>query len=951
MSTDEMLSLPSVINAIREKINQRIHSCNPKLLKQSMDVLLCSDFLIRVIEKNPEWLADICDTSNLSIDYQTHYRHLQQLLIDATTVEDMMSKLRRYKNLYAAKIEYSQLCHHYSTENTLIQLSALAEGLILAASDWLYKLSCDEWGTPMNNNGETQPLIILGMGKLGGDELNFSSDVDLIFTYPESGMTSGGRRQIDNNTFFIRHGQRLIKVLDQITEDGQVYRVDMRLRPLGDGGPLAISFASMEDYYQNQGRDWERYAMIKAKVLGDQTTYYAREFYQMIKPFVYRRYIDFSVIKSLREMKLMIEKELFRRGLFNNIKLGKGGIREIEFIAQVFQLIRGGRLSHLQTRSLIHTLNIIKHEKLLSENDVDLLRSHYFFLRRSENLLQGINDSQTHTLPDNELDQVRLSYGMGFESWQEYSSNLYAQMDLTHNIFIKLIGDDEHSEAIQLEQNNPYELIWRSDSELEELIELFKSEQTFDIKTSEDALYQIKQFKDDLSKRRVGSRGKNCLDLLIPIALLEISQFKDPLMLLARISPIFMNIATRTTYLELLVEYPIALKQLCFLCSQSVMISEQLAQHPILLDELINVRNLAQIISINEYRNEIRLYLLRIEEDDEDQQIEALRQFKQQQILHIAVADVTGKLPTMKISDHLTYLAQAIVDVVVKMAWDYLTKRFGKPSHLKNDDKGMLVIAYGKLGGIELGYASDLDLIFLHDSPIDGVTDGDKQIDCQQFYARLVQRILHLFNVQTISGILYKIDLRLRPQGESGLLAISLDGFLQYQQSEAWIWEQQALVRARVIYGEATLENKFNLIRHHILSQERDDHRLKKEIREMREKMREHLSISASNQFDLKMDPGSIGDVEFISQYLVLKYAHNWLEMANWSDNIRILETAERLKLITQIDAEQLSNAYIEMRNEIHRQALQGEYGHVDETKFNIERENVIRIWRHYLMD
>ena len=942
------MSQSEILNQQKQKITSQLSQCNSVFVQDNLNILVQSDFIVDAFYRYPQWLTNIINHPPQADERRYYQQWLNEHLTSVLDEMALMKALRLFRRYILVRLEWSQLTHTSNDEQILNQLSELAEVIIVTARDWLYDLSCKEWGTPCSHQGEPQPLLVLGMGKLGGGELNFSSDIDLIFTYPEHGQTQGGRRELDNAVFFTRLGQRLIKALDNITEDGFVYRVDMRLRPLGEGGPLVLSFSSMEDYYQEQGRDWERYAMVKAKVLGDQQDPYSKELYQMLKPFVYRRYIDFSVLQSLRNMKSMIEREVRRRGLKNNIKLGAGGIREIEFIVQVFQLIRGGRVIGLQTRSLLTALQVIEQESLLDTNEVAQLRNNYLFLRRCENLLQAINDEQTQTLPEEELDQIRLATNMGFTNWSEFIEQLTVRMQQNRLIFNALIGNDDSQSAPNIKQyNDLFDDLWVPDLQLSDIKAVLPNYSDSDA----EQLYQMLiQFRNDIGKRTIGVRGREILDQLMPRLLDAICNGQQAIMVFSRILPLLVNIVSRTTYLELLLEYPSALKQLIRLCSASPMISDQLAHYPILLDELIDINSLYQTVAPNEYKSQLYQYLLRIQVDDEEQQLEALRQFKQMQLLHIAAADVEHILTTMKVSDHLTYVAEALLDFVVQMAWNQMIERYGKPAHLADNHKGLVVVAYGKLGGWELGYGSDLDLVFLHDCPANSVTNGDKQIDSRQFYLRLVQRIIHLFNVRTSFGILYEVDVRLRPQGDAGLLACSLDSFADYQMNEAWTWEHQALVRARAVYGENDLIKRFNQIRHDVLCKPRDENQLKTEVREMREKMRNHLGTTQAELFNLKIDEGGIGDIEFLSQYLVLNYAHSHPKMTTWSDNVRILELATHYQIMDSDEAEQLTQAYIDMRNQIHQLALQLLPSTVNSSQFYREKQIVKQNWQKWLM-
>ena len=942
------MSQSEILNQQKQKITSQLSQCNSVFVQDNLNILVQSDFIVDAFYRYPQWLTNIINHPPQADERRYYQQWLNEHLTSVLDETALMKALRLFRRYILVRLEWSQLTYTSSDEQILSQLSELAEVIIVTARDWLYELSCKEWGTPCSHQGEPQPLLVLGMGKLGGGELNFSSDIDLIFTYPEHGQTQGGRRELDNAVFFTRLGQRLIKALDSITEDGFVYRVDMRLRPLGEGGPLVLSFSSMEDYYQEQGRDWERYAMVKAKVLGDQQNSFTKELYQMLKPFVYRRYIDFSVLQSLRNMKSMIEREVRRRGLKNNIKLGAGGIREIEFIVQVFQLIRGGRVIGLQTRSLLTALQVIEQESLLDTNEVTQLRNNYLFLRRCENLLQAINDEQTQTLPEEELDQIRLATNMGFTNWSEFIEQLTVRMQQNRLIFNALIGNDDSESVPNTKQyNDLFDDLWVPDLQLSDIKTVLPNYSDSDA----EQLYQMLiQFRNDIGKRTIGVRGREILDQLMPRLLDAICNEQQAIMVFSRILPLLVNIVSRTTYLELLLEYPSALKQLIRLCSASPMISDQLAHYPILLDELIDINSLYQTIEPNEYKSQLYQYLLRIHVDDEEQQLEALRQFKQMQLLHIAAADVEHILTTMKVSDHLTYVAEALLDFVVQMAWSQMVERYGKPAHLADNHKGLVVVAYGKLGGWELGYGSDLDLVFLHDCPANSVTNGDKQIDSRQFYLRLVQRIIHLFNVRTSFGILYEVDVRLRPQGDAGLLACSLDSFADYQMNEAWTWEHQALVRARAVYGENELIKRFNQIRHDVLCKPRDENQLKTEVRQMREKMRNHLGTTQAELFNLKIDEGGIGDIEFLSQYLVLNYAHSHPKMTTWSDNVRILELATHYQIMDSDEAEQLTQAYIDMRNQIHQLALQLLPSTVNSSQFYREKQIVKQSWQKWLM-
>ncbi|ENV3691290.1 TPA: bifunctional [glutamate--ammonia ligase]-adenylyl-L-tyrosine phosphorylase/[glutamate--ammonia-ligase] adenylyltransferase [Vibrio parahaemolyticus] len=945
------MQLPSSLVSVAESAVQNaqeagyLQSWPNEVVEQFHYVSALSQFITETIHRD-EALAQQLPTMLSELSRHRAYRtRLAALLAECPDEMSGHRVLRQFRNREMVYIAWKDFLHAWTLEESLRHLSQLAEAMIFETYQWQYKICCAEWGTPTNAEGEAQPMLIIGMGKLGGGELNFSSDIDLIFTYPENGETQGARRSIANAQFFTRLGQRIIKALDQQTFDGFCYRVDMRLRPFGESGPLVMSYAALEDYYQEQGRDWERYAMIKARVMGCEMYPQYQELRKMLRPFVFRRYIDFSAIQSLRRMKSMISSEVRRRGLTNNIKLGAGGIREIEFIAQVFQLIRGGREPSLRNRGLLETLSGIEELALLTPQEVSNLEAAYKYLRRLENLLQAMADKQTQTLPDCDIERLKLATAMQLESWDLLIEQTQQHMNKVHQVFETLIGDDEEDEGSTIARH--FHELWDMANK-QDVLELILEQ---DIQVEESAIFSkaIINFKADLAKKTLGPRGREVLNRLMPKVFDAVFAHPDAQFGLPRVLHLLHNICTRTTYLELLDEHPAALVQLVRLCTASPMISEQLSRYPILLDELIDPQQLYNPIPLDSYRTELRDFLARIPEDDMEQQMEALRQFKQICILRIAAADIAGVLPVMKVSDHLTYLAEAIVEAVVSQAWLQVSEKYGEPTHVKDrEGKGFAVIGYGKVGGWELGYNSDLDIVFMHDCPVNVYTDGKKEIDGRQFYLRLAQRIIHIFSTRTASGILYEVDTRLRPSGASGLLVSPTDAFDDYQHQDAWTWEHQALVRARMIYGDEPLAIAFHNTRHDVLCKPRDEQTLKKEVVEMREKMRDHLGGKKSGRFMIKQDVGGITDIEFLAQYLVLNYSHEKPKLTRWCDNVRIYETLIAQGVMEEDQAMQLIRAYTTMRNEIHHRNLLNLDADVVEDKFVAEREWVKQAWNQW---
>lgn len=922
------------------ELNAQLSREHQQLLAQSFAL---SDFIFDSCMKQPELVVHLFTPSIYSAQRTESYQaELKERLSTCNNEADLFRILRQYRRQEMVLIAFRDMCLNIDINQSLLHLSSLADALILSAQHWLVEFYRPQWGVACDVDGNEIPLLIFAMGKLGGRELNFSSDIDLIFTYPQSGETQGGRRSLDNHQYFIRIGQKLIAALHQVTVDGFVYRVDMRLRPFGDSGPLVLSFSALEDYYQEQGRDWERYAMLKARLLGN--SQYNQELYNMLKPFIYRRYIDFSVIESLRKMKQMIAQEVRRKQLTNNIKLGAGGIREIEFIVQVFQLIRGGREVALQQRHLLTVLPLLVEHGILSNDSGDKLRQSYLFLRRVENIVQAFADQQTQQLPETEMDQLRLIEILSMNSWSAFLDQCQQAMLTVHREFAHVIGEDKPHHEIDGEQ---WATFWQVDLSSDEALELVTQHQPQ--WPAENMVNLIASYREDVNKRPLGSRGRAVLDKLIPLLLAQLEELKCADVALKRVLHVLDRISTRTAYLELLYENQGALKQLVKLCSKSAWVAQHIAKYPILLDELIDPTLLRNTPQLSEYKPALHEFMLRVPEDDLEQQMEMLRQFKQARQLQIAAADISNIMPVNKVSDHLTFLAEAVVDQVVHIAWHHMVARYGAPTAtLTRDEKDFAVIGYGKCGGIELSYSSDLDLVFVHCATENDVTNGAKPVSAAQFYLKLAQRIMHMFNTRTASGILYELDLRLRPSGQSGLTVVHINTYEQYQKQDAWTWEHQALVRARTIFGQPNLNESFHRIRQEILSQQRDKQRLAKDVAEMREKMRGHLDKSTHDSFDIKQCVGGLADIEFLVQYLVLLESCNKPQLTEFPDNIRVLQRCADVGLLSEQDSERLISIYLMLRNKGHHLALQNASNLISTEQYQQERTFVSTVWQRF---
>lgn len=915
-----------------------------EFLQQCASVWASSEFLALICVRKPELLLELLANGELnSNDGASRIRPFIDSQLAKAQDEAALSKiLRDVRQREMLRIGWRDLAGLAELEETLSDLTALADACTDTALGQIHAWHCERFGTPRDAAGNAQQLIVLGMGKLGGGELNYSSDIDLIFAYPEKGETDG-TRAFDNSEFFRRVGQRLINALNAVTGDGFVFRVDMRLRPFGDSGPLVMHSDAMEAYYETQGREWERYAMIKARVIaGDETA--GNDLLQRLNPFVYRRYLDYGAIESLREMKGMIAAEVASRGVRRNIKLGPGGIREIEFIAQAFQLIYGGRDKALRNRSLFPVLNELAKSAKLPIIAVNNLKNAYVFLRRSENRLQAFTDQQTHELPADALNKLRHAFAMGFTDWDEYVIALMGHVSLVEAQFKSVFsaGDKERPAG-----EIGFSGIWQGTVETE-VADAFMIERGYS--DPQAIRLSLQALRDSLACRSLSNQGRDRLDRLMPLLLDTTAQTSQCNEALPRLLRLIETVARRSVYLSLLVENPVALSQLVKLCSASRWIADYLTIHPLLLDDLLSPDTLYRPLNVDELAVALDTALEKVPGDDLEQTMDELRHFTQTQILRIAAADVNGEMRLMVVSDQLSWLAGTILRKVLDLAWADLVARHGRPRCVINGEEyqpGLAIIAYGKLGGIELGYGSDLDIIFLHDSAGEQqATDGDRTIDNSTFFARLAQRIIHLLSTRTSAGVLYEVDTRLRPSGHSGLLVTRIDAFAEYQRNEAWTWEHQALVRARAVAGSPQLRAKFDQVRAEILSRPRDPDILRTEVCEMRNRMREELGSGSESGFDLKQDPGGIADIEFMVQYAVLTDAAQKPELLTWSDNIRQLDALESAGLMSPADANALRDAYRALRRRMHRLKLEEQGSRIGDLDLLEERQSVTEIWR-----
>jgi glutamate-ammonia-ligase adenylyltransferase len=771
--------------------------------------------------------------------------------------------------------------------------------------------------------------------------------VDLIFAFPSSGETAGARRPVANETFFTRLCRYLIRAIGESTADGLVFRVDTRLRPFGDGGPLAMTFDQMEDYYQSQGREWERYALIKADVIaGDRDA--GRQLLQHLRPFVYRRYLDFGVFESLREMKQKITAEVRRKKLNTNIKLGRGGIREIEFFGQMFQLIRGGVLPVLQQPAIQVVLDTLHQEGFVPPAVCRELIAAYRFLRNTEHRLQEVADRQTHALPSDALAQLQLARAMGFDTWADYRQALDVHRDRVRNHFDGLLATEEGNASSAANPQRPADLseAWSHGVSIAERGQMLDAA---GFRDGHAAAAFLETFKSEPTTRTLSNAGKQRLDRLIPRVLRAVVDCDDSETVLKRVLDLLKRIQQRTSYLSLLLEYPTALTHLIRLVAASPWIAAFLSRHPVVLDELLDTRTLYAPPGSEALRDGLARQLATVPDEDPEYQIESLCVFRQINTLRVAASDITSVLPLMKVSDHLTWIAETILEKVVDISWNHLVHKHGRPSCTLDGQtcqRGFAVIGYGKLGGIELGYGSDLDLVFLHAADPGETTGGKRPIDNAHFFARLGQRVVHMLSTHTAAGALYETDMRLRPNGSSGLLVSHMDGFKSYQKDKAWTWEHQALIRARPITGDAELRRAFSEVRQQVLCRPREPATLKAAVREMRERMRESRLSTQPDQIDIKEDVGAIVDIEFIVQYLILQHAASHPEIIRWTDNVRLLQTLAETGIIDRVTAYRLRQAYLIYRSVAHRLNLQEQSTVIHGHRFDHLRAMVGQFWQ-----
>lgn len=919
----------------------------PASIRESLPfVFAASDFVSQACTRDSRLLPELIASHDLQRRFAA--ADFTARAPRSETEPQFLEDLRKWRRREMVRIAWRDLAGWAHLEETLAELTAFADAAIACACDFARRPLVARYGEPCSESGVVQPLVIVGMGKLGGGELNFSSDVDLVLLFPEGGETNG-KRSIANEEFFTRLGQGLVRMLETPTPDGIVLRVDLRLRPFGDSGPLVASFASFEDYLPRHGRDWERYAYVKARAITARREYEEIET-SAIRPFVYRRYLDFGVFESLREMKALITREVERRELADHVKLGPGGIREIEFIVQSFQLIRGGRDRRLQTPSLLQALRMLGETRLLPANVVTDLHAAYVYLRRLENRLQMLADAQVHKLPEDAVSRERIAVAMGAADWPAllHELNQHRARVSSQFRFVVFGGSDPDRNAVRIDLGR----FWDSQAETAALTESLAAA---GFRQPEEATRSLLALRASSLVRKLDEPGRKRLQSLLPVLLSDIAAGGGQFIVLQRVLRIIEAIGQRSAYFALLQESAPARALLVELCGYGDFLAQQIASYPLLLDELIDGRVLSGSTGREDLARELALRMELLQEEDPERQVEALRHFQRAAMFRVAVADLTGRLPVMQVSDQLTDIAELIVERAMQLSWQQITAQYGTP--LCDEGNGprevrVAAAGYGKLGGMELGYSSDLDLVFLHDSRGERQeTNGAKPVDNQVFFVRLAQRIVHLLTMHSSAGRLYEVDVRLRPSGKGGMLVTSINAFAEYQRKEAWTWEHQALLHARSVAGAPELRAEFEAIRMDVLSNYVRRDTLRSEVRTMRERMRRELSKANESQFDIKQDAGGVADIEFLAQYWALRWAKEYPPIVMFSDTIRQLESVASADLIPQVTVDLLIVAYQAYRVRMHHLSLMNEKPIVPDSEFTAERAAVTRVWNRAMAD
>ena len=933
---------------LREPDAQNTALADKDVLAPLTRTLACSPFAARSFTRRPQILAQLLDEGRLNRALKPGDlpRFAAEALKDCRMEPSFMRELRWFRHREMCRILWRDLNGQSTLEESLSDLTALADACILAALDFACRNVSARHGQPRAASGEPSEMAVVGMGKLGGGELNFSSDIDLIFVYSEEGRTDGAV-SIDASRYHTLVCQQLIRILDQRTVDSFVYRVDTRLRPFGASGPLVVKASSLENYLARSARDWERYAWIKGRVINPCEM--AEDLYEeVVRPFVYRRYLDYSVFESLRDMKGKIEREALRKDKAADIKLGRGGIREIEFITQSMQLVRGGANPDLRGRSLREMLARLGHRGFLDPVMCAELDQSYCFLRQLENRLQGMDDRQTQALPDDAEGRTRLACAMQRETWESLAEETAACRDTVARHFSAIVF--RHADLPESDDAPPGDLsaVWEGETEIAS--EILAAHGFSDPEVALEAIQAVREASDF---KRLDQTGRRRLSLLIPRLIEAAAKENEPGLVLARTLKVISVIARRSAYLALLYENAAARDRLVQVCGLGETLAAQLCTYPWLMDELLDESITEQVMDLQQLEEELDFRLVRTANEAEELRLAAISEFKQASAFRVGVLDLAGGLPLMRVSDFLTGIAELVIDRSLEHVWEELVGEFGSPrATIEGDRKtaGFAVIAYGKLAGLEMSYSSDLDLVFVYGAQgEDQVTDGKRSIANADFFFRVARRVITVLTTRGITGRMYEVDTRLRPSGRSGLLVSSLQAFESYQRESAWTWEHQALLRSRAIAGAAEVRETFERLRVDLLQNavRRDD--LRDQVLKMRERMLSEAPWTPPGRFHIKHSRGGLQDIEFIVQFLVLNHAREHGDLAEWPDNVRQLEALARHGVLSSEDAATLTQSYLKFRENLHHRSLADRPAHAPAEEMSEPAAAVSALWKRYL--
>jgi len=866
-------------------------------------VLCASDFAGDSLQREPQLLGG--DAIGLMSDPRpADARPLRLAPADGEAAA--MSALRHYRRREALRLIWRDVCGLDTVEDTLSGSTALAEACLAAALQFAEADFELRYGNAVNAAGARQRLVVVGLGKLGGGELNFSSDIDIILAFAENGA-SDGARTLDNETYFARLGQLLVKLLAQITSDGYVFRVDLRLRPFGSAGRVALSFAAMEQYYQREGRDWERYAWIKARtVAGDAAA--GKRLIETLRPFVYRRYHDYTAFAGLREMKALIDAEVARKDLAQHLKLGPGGIREIEFVVQLLQLIRGGREPGLREPGLLPALAACEHLGALHAASARRLREAYRFLRRVENRVQMLRDEQTHELPADALSRERLAVTLGYTDWPALAAAVAQVRASVSEEFAALLAPVTPTRDAAADNDAPARAYWQG---LDDGSSEAKALAALGFATAEARHAELGALAASAASRGLSPRTRAGLDRLMPLLLDGAAASVAPDLGLERLLRLVHAVLRRPAYLALLEEQPAARARLIALFADCALLAERVIAHPMLLDDIFDARlGEMQLPDRHALQAEIARRVAQLEGAetgtvDAEAEFELLQEEKQSAVFRLGLACRDKRLDAVVAARQLSEIAEVVLEHALDLARRDVLRQHGTIG------SGFAVIGYGSLGGGELGFASDLDLVFVYDGALaQRESDGARPLEGARYFARIAQRTVHWLTAQSHAGKLYDVDVRLRPDGSKGLLVASLEAFADYQRERAWIWEQQALVRARPIAGDASTMQRFTQLRAEVLAKPRPPDDVRAQVSTMRARWRAERDRSTSLLLDLKQGAGTLLDIEFIVQMLVLLHAGSQPRLLDSSNTASLIAAAASSDALTGSDAASLTAAH-----------------------------------------